>query len=257
MATIVPKSLHIIKTLADTIDAFKRWVIGGAAPSAALTEALSGTGFATSGQTVTTTENFTAAANAYAGCWLVGAAKTPCVIASHPAVTAAPLAFTVYGAAPTTDAGTFKVYRAATPPLAAVGGAVHYDRGEYTVTAADASSEATSITLCQELITAYNRHIADALGHVAADSTNVLSVTRASVVDAATAITAANQLKAAYNAHRAQSGVHFTADTGNAVSSSNATDQSSLNTLLNEMKGDFNAHIAIGPSAASWRATDV
>lgn len=257
MADIVRKSLDIVQTIANTLDALKRWVIAGVVPSTAVVETLMGTGYATAGQAVTTTENFTAAANAYARCWLITATQAPCLIVSHPAVTAAPLVFTVVGAAPATTAEGFQVLRAPTPPLAAVGAAVHYDRAEYTVATANASDLDTSIALCQALITAYNRHIADTLGHVAADATNTVAASRASVVSLATAITAANQLKAAYNPHRSQSGVHFTADTGNAVSASDATDQSSLNTLLNEIKTDLNAHLAIGPSAASWRATAV
>ena len=257
MADIVRKSLDIVQTITNTLDALKRWIIAGVVPSTAVIETLSGTGYATTGQAVTTTENFTAAANAYARCWLITATKAPCLIVSHPAVTAAPLVFTVVGAAPTTAAEGFQVLRAPTPPLAAVGAAVHYDRAEYTVTSPNSSSEATAITLCQELISAYSRHIADTLSHVAADATNTVAASRASVVSLATAITAANQLKAAYNPHRSQAGVHFTADTGNGISASDATDQGSLNTLLNEHKTDFNAHMAIGPSAASWRATAV
>lgn len=87
----------------------------GTAPTAAATQLTSGTGFATSGQVVTTSGNFTAAANLYANCWLLTATQAPCLILSHPAVTSAPLVLTVYGLAPTTDAGTFKILRAPTP----------------------------------------------------------------------------------------------------------------------------------------------
>jgi hypothetical protein len=38
-------------------------------------------------------------------------------------------------------------------------------------------------------------------------------------------------------------------DGGNSISSSDATDQSSLNTLLNELKTDINAHIAAAPTS--------
>lgn len=87
----------------------------GTAPTAAAVDVTTGTGFATSGQVVTTTESFTATLNQYAGCWLLAATQAPCLIVSHPAAAAAPLALTVYGLAPTTDAGTFRLLRAPTP----------------------------------------------------------------------------------------------------------------------------------------------
>ena len=90
-------------------------VITGTAPTVAETELTSGTGFATAGQVTTTTGNFTAALNLYAGCWFIGATTPPAYIVSHPAVTGAPLVLTLYGAAPATDAGTFKILRAPTP----------------------------------------------------------------------------------------------------------------------------------------------
>ena len=87
----------------------------GTAPTAAATELTSGTGWSTSGQVVTTTDTFTATLNQYAGCWFLGATKSPCLIVSHPAVTGAALALTVYGAAPATTAEGFKILRAPTP----------------------------------------------------------------------------------------------------------------------------------------------
>lgn len=149
----------------------------------------------------------------------------------------------------THDAGSF----AADPASSAV----HFDRGEYGVTAANASSLATSLALTKALITAYNRHISDALAHRVVDGTNVLTATRASVVDLASAITAANEIKAAFNAHRAESGVHGADDAGHEVTASNATIQSELNTLTNALKTAFNAHIADGMSTPSWRTENV
>jgi hypothetical protein len=87
----------------------------GTPPTAAEVDLVTGTGFSTSGQVVTSTESMTVDLNQYAGCWLLAAAQPPCLIVSHPAVAAAPVAFTVYGAAPTTDAGTYKILRAPTP----------------------------------------------------------------------------------------------------------------------------------------------
>lgn len=289
MATVVRKSSTLVVLIASFIDSFKRMVADGGAggavsgtsasatptftgqaPSAAVREPrVTGTGYSTSGQVVTTTESFTASANAYAGCWLLTATKAPCLIMSHPAVSGAALALTVYGAAPATTSEGFLILATPTPEGTVSSHAhgagsfasspassdVHYDRGEYTVTTASASGLATSLTLCQSLMQAYGTHIADALAHDAVDDTNELAYTRAEVFDLPTAILAANDLKSKYNAHRSQSGVHPNNDSGHAVSSSNATDQGSLNTLLNELKSDFNAHIADGMATPSWRAT--
>ena len=41
---------------------------------------------------------------------------------------------------------------------------------------------------------------------------------------------------------------HFTADATNTIAAANATDQTSLNTLLNELKTDINAHMASAPT---------
>ena len=87
----------------------------GTAPTTSSADLLTGTGFATAGQVVTTTATFTATLNQYANCWLLAATQAPCLIISHPAVTGAALALTVYGLAPTTDAGTWKILRAPTP----------------------------------------------------------------------------------------------------------------------------------------------
>ena len=79
----------------------------------ATSEAFTGTGFATAGQVVTTTDNQTMTLNQCAGMWLISATQAPCLIISNTAVTAAPAVLTVYGAAPTTDAGTYKILRGA------------------------------------------------------------------------------------------------------------------------------------------------
>jgi hypothetical protein len=73
--------------------------------------------------------------------------------------------------------------------------------GSNQVTAADAATlEAELVTLCQDIQTQYNAHIADTSIHTPADTTNTLiSVT---ITDTATCITFLNDLKAKYNAHR-------------------------------------------------------
>lgn len=136
------------------------------------------------------------------------------------------------------------------------GSSVHMDAAETdrTITSANASDLATSLTLVNELKAKYTLHIgADNAGagmaHLLADTTNVIAAAVATSL--ATAQTLANELKADYNAHRSQAGVHPNNDGGNAITSADATDQTSLNTLLNEIKTDFNAHMAAAPTNAA------
>jgi hypothetical protein len=130
----------------------------------------------------------------------------------------------------------------------------HLDKSERTVTAANASSLATSLTLLKEILSVYAFHLADTVAHKVADTTNV--VTSPAPTDLTTAITAANELKGDYNAHIASTTFHYNADATNTIAAANASDQSTLNTLLNEIKADFNAHMASGPAAASFRLVD-
>lgn len=306
MATPRPRSHFVIALIASFIESLKRDMVGeagavtdpqhdhggatgagashnhaftGTAPTSAVTNATTGTGFATVGQVVTTTETFTAAENQYADHWLITATQPPCLIVSHPAAAGAPLALTVIGTAPPTAAEAFRILRAPTPAgtnaaesththsiaagatgisVAGGGTAVHYDQAEYPVTTPNASDLDSAIALAQALVYAYLRHVADTLAHAAADTTNDLDDSdaakiAATIVDLSSTSAVANVLKRDLNAHRAQSGVHPTNDSGHAITSPDATDQGSLNTLLNELKSDLNAHMAAGLSTPSWR----
>jgi len=142
-----------------------------------------------------------------------------------------------------------------------VGSNVHLDKCERSITAANATDLATSLALAKDIAALLYFHFGDTLAHLAADTTNVpgttLAATQAAIVDLASAITFANATKTQYNAHRSQSGVHANNDAGNATTSTDATDQSSLNTLLNELKTDMNAHTQTGLTAPSWRVVPV
>lgn len=136
-----------------------------------------------------------------------------------------------------------------TPTFVALG--AHNDRSELVVTAADASSLDTSLVLCNQLLGVYQFHMADTYAH------KVAGVALASYVPARTlaaAILRANDMKSKYNTHRASTTYHYTADGTNTISSADATDQTSLNTLLNELKADLNLHMASGAEAKSLRA---
>jgi len=127
-------------------------------------------------------------------------------------------------------------------------------RGDYrnqsvtrvTVSAANATDLATSVTLVNQIKAVLNQHFVDP--NPVHNTAVSAAVATADATDLATGITLGNALKAAFNTHRTASNVHFTNDSTNAVSSADSTDQTSLNTLLNEMKGDVNAHLASAPN---------
>lgn len=79
------------------------------------TPVFSGTGQTSAGQVITTTDNQTMTLNQCAGMWFVSATHGPYLIASNTAVTGAPAVLTIYGDAPTTDAGTYKILTGVTP----------------------------------------------------------------------------------------------------------------------------------------------
>ncbi len=130
------------------------------------------------------------------------------------------------------------------------GSSFHMDASERTVTAANASSLATSLTLVNQLIAVYSFHAADTLAHKAAG--NALAST-APATTLAQAITRANDIKAKMALHLASTAQHYTADETNATAAADADDQTSLNTLLNELKADLNAHMASAPATHSLR----
>lgn len=111
------------------------------------------------------------------------------------------------------------------------------------VTAANATNLATLRTLCRNLWAVGRLHFADALNHVGADGTNTWSNQPAEDAVLTDLQTWLNAAKAAFNAHRTQASVHFTNDATNTITSADATDQSSADTLANELKTDLNAHI--------------
>jgi hypothetical protein len=110
---------------------------------------------------------------------------------------------------------------------------------------ANATTLATSIALANEIKAVYNTHVRDKSAH---SSVFTAAITTADALDLATGITLANAIKTSFNTggHINTASVHFNADATNAIAAANATDQSSLNTLLNELKTDINAHIANG-----------
>ena len=116
------------------------------------------------------------------------------------------------------------------------------------ITAANASDAATSLVLVAQVKGVYNVHVVDASAHntaVSAKNTSPdVDPSSSGATQLAAAIVIANAIKAAYNTHRAAANVHFNNDATNTITSPDATDQTSLNTLLNELKTDMNAHLS-------------
>lgn len=123
------------------------------------------------------------------------------------------------------------------------------------VGAANSSSLSTAIALANDILRVLGAHFADDLAHKSALSAALGLSDLPSTAVLATVQTRANALKAAYNTHLSAANVHFTNDGTNASSSPDSTDQTSLNTLLNEMKTDINAHIAAALAGQSIRLT--
>jgi len=127
------------------------------------------------------------------------------------------------------------------------------DDSTNTVTAADASDLATSITLSNEIKADYNAHVIVAM--VSAYVTDVYTYHKgtddgaiertADATTLPTVLVLANSLKVLANLHLAStgtSGAHAAAS-AEAIAAADATDQSTVNTLLNEIKADYNTHL--------------
>jgi hypothetical protein len=124
------------------------------------------------------------------------------------------------------------------------------------VAAANASDQTTLNTLLNEIKADYNLHRASTTYHQAADATNVVSASDATTL--ATSLALVKEIKQDFNAHRHNASAHFVVDGGNEASSpapNQLLDGSSdvitaemtlaqAITLANELKTDYNAHLA-------------
>lgn len=98
-----------------------------------------------------------------------------------------------------------------------------------------------------------------------ADASTAMTLTEAPLAsDLDTAIVRANVVRAAYIAHIASAcsattglGAHIAADATNTIAAPVATDQTTINTLLNELKGDFNAHRVLTAAHPTADGTNV
>lgn len=133
----------------------------------------------------------------------------------------------------------------------------HLDAYENPVAKANASNLATAVALANEIRAVHNFMMTDTLAHKVADVTDPTAVAAANPNAGdgglAGAIALANDIKAKYNVHIASTTYHYNADATNNITSANASDLTTLQTLLNELKGDMNAHMASAPTGKSIR----
>jgi hypothetical protein len=118
------------------------------------------------------------------------------------------------------------------------------------VTAANATTKATSFALANDLKTQFNLHLANVTSvHGAADTANPVVLADLTAASTWSEIMAmADSIRTKYEAHRilTDGSVHGDADATNTVSQSAiGTVQTAINGLLNELKTDFNAHIIL------------
>jgi hypothetical protein len=141
--------------------------------------------------------------------------------------------------------------------LAISGDLTIYHKGlvdHHSIKSANSSSLATSITLANELKAAINLHLASTGHqgvHMAASAETIAAADSSSL---ATGITLATEMKSDFNTHLTESGVHMLNDSTNSVTAPHAiTLQAELDTLLNDIKTQVNAH-RLGSMSAGFIA---
>jgi hypothetical protein len=113
------------------------------------------------------------------------------------------------------------------------------------VASANATDEATAITLANEAKTDFNAHRSSATYHNNVDTgVGGVAVELPNATDLASLVALVNEIKGDYTTHRTQSSadVHKNEDRVNVVASPSAIDLASAVALINEIKADFNTH---------------
>ena len=120
-----------------------------------------------------------------------------------------------------------------------------------TISVADATDEATTITLSNAIKADLNTHLASTVKHVAADATN--PTTEDDATDQTTINTLVNALKDDLDAHQILTASHRgTGGPGSvtaapiAQTAADATDAATSVTLVNALKALFNLHVQSG-----------
>lgn len=114
-----------------------------------------------------------------------------------------------------------------------------------TVTAANATTLATLVTLTNNLLGVLNTHMLDDQAHLKKDLVNAPNQDGyAFAVDLPTCEVALNAMKLLFTAHLTQSGVHPNNDTTSYGLPTNAVDQTTSQNLANALKTAVDTHMA-------------
>jgi hypothetical protein len=116
---------------------------------------------------------------------------------------------------------------------------------QVTVSAANATTLATLVTLTNNLLGVLNTHMLDAQAHLKADVVNAPTVDGYNqAVDLPSCEVLLNAMKLLFTAHLTQSGVHPNNDTTVYGLPTNAVDETTSQNLANAMKTAVNTHMA-------------
>jgi hypothetical protein len=118
------------------------------------------------------------------------------------------------------------------------------DDNENIIVAPIATEINSSIALASDIRNKLNRHVNRLESHAYQDPNDLVFL---NAVDLSSVVALANTLKYAFNNHRTRLyqiyTVHVTNDTINVVTSPDATDQTSVNLLLNEISSKYTLHL--------------
>ena len=126
-----------------------------------------------------------------------------------------------------------------------------YTTTALTVNAANGDGTVgTLVALCADLKAKYNGHLADALAHKVADTTN--NSTLSSGTDLTSCETFLNDLHTKYTAHIGSTTFHYVADSTNTDGSAAASSQATSDTRAGAIKTAFNAHMQTAPQGSCF-----
>lgn len=114
---------------------------------------------------------------------------------------------------------------------------------QLAVSAANGTNLATALVLIADLQAKLNSHFKDVAPH---NTSTSAQITDAVATTTAAATTVANNLKSFFNTHAASTAVHYNAAA--TVATADATDQTTLDTLINAMKTAVNSHFSNAPN---------
>lgn len=116
------------------------------------------------------------------------------------------------------------------------------------ITAAAPTTEATRVALANDIKRVLNAHYADMSAHKSVQSAAITTADAVVGDSYVKAFALANACKTSFNTggHINTSNVHHNNDGTNTITAAAATDTTTLDALLTELKSDINAHILLG-----------